>query len=504
MSTSRDKAQQFLKVAGDFQLGVLPTEQRHPKTYDLARQSREDIPTAIEILKSLDIDTVRAVIDKMPELKKMRDDISQTLKDGNKVFFYGCGATGRLSLSIEFIWRVLHQDAPEMLDRVYGFMTGGDVALVYAMESFEDHPEYGARHLHDMGFQKDDLLISCTEGGETPSVIGATEEAAKVSSRRPWYLYSNPDQILRDNVERSRRILDNPDIQKICLFVGPMAISGSTRLQSTTALQMGAAWALCNATGEDDGLDPSDFLEFLEETDFAFLEPFVIAEADAYQNGDYLLYDTNDYGITILTDTTERSPTFSLQVFENQTDKEIKPAMAYIRIPDANTPEEPFPLEWDVAKGMAGTKRLMGFDFSKNARAQRQSAIGDATLHIFSILRQGNDMVFDLGPHNHRIDVSNLHPLYEQLLVKLLLNIHSALVMGRLKRIESNIMTWVKPSNNKLIDRVIRYVEALLHHDEIFDYSYEDICFQLFKEIETLKPDEAVVLKTWKSLKEKH
>ena len=55
-----------------------------------------------------------------------------------------------------------------------------------------------------------------------------------------------------------------------------------------------------------------------------------------------------------------------------------------------------------------------------------------------------------------------------------------------------------------MIDRVIRYVEALLHHDEIFDYSYEDICFQLFKEIETLKPDEAVVLKTWKSLKEKH
>ena len=34
--------------------------------------------------------------------------------------------------------------------------------------------------------------------------------------------------------------------------------------------------------------------------------------------------------------------------------------------------------------------------------------------------------------------------------------------MGRLERFESNMMTWVKPSNLKLIDRASRYAHKLL------------------------------------------
>ena len=34
--TPRQKAEAFLRVASDFQLGSLPTEQRHPETYELA------------------------------------------------------------------------------------------------------------------------------------------------------------------------------------------------------------------------------------------------------------------------------------------------------------------------------------------------------------------------------------------------------------------------------------------------------------------------------------
>ena len=510
---SDQKAQEFLKIAGDYQLGVLPTEQRHPLTHDLARQSREDVSTAINILKGIDLGVLRHVRDKLPELSQMRNSIKDTLDAGHNVYFYGCGATGRLSLSIEYIWRYIFQDQPDMLDSVHGFMTGGDVALVYAMESFEDYPEIGARHLHDMGFTENDLLISCTEGGETPSVIGATEEAAKVSQRRPWYLYSNPDEVLKDNVERSRRVLENDNIRKICLFVGPMAISGSTRLQSTTALQMGSAWALLDAATDNPALKPQAFIDFVEKTDFSFLEKFAIEEADIYQRGEYLLYETDIYGITILTDTTERSPTFSLQVFENRLDETIKPSMAYIYIPFAKTPQDgwqsillrqPYPINWPESKGMANETRLMGFDFSNNALGNRTNDIAPAKLHRFIITRQGNDMVFELNDHSHRIDVSGLHPLYEQMLLKLLLNIHSAIVMGRLHRIESNIMTWVKPSNNKLIDRAIRYVEGLLHHNEIFDFSYEDICHALYEEIETLTPDEAVVLKTLENVKAKH
>lgn len=42
--------------------------------------------------------------------------------------------------------------------------------------------------------------------------------------------------------------------------------------------------------------------------------------------------------------------------------------------------------------------------------------------------------------------------------LKVLLNKHSTLVMGKLNKIKSNLMSWVRPSNNKLIDRAIRYI----------------------------------------------
>ena len=78
---------------------------------------------------------------------------------------------------------------------------------------------------------------------------------------------------------------------------------------------------------------------------------------------------------------------------------------------------------------------------------------------------------------------------------------HSTLVMGRYGRYESNVMTWVKPSNKKLIDRAIRYVEYLLLHQNITGFSYEAICYQLFEVAEKMMPDQSVVLLTVESLK---
>jgi N-acetylmuramic acid 6-phosphate etherase len=107
-------------------------------------------------------------------------------------------------------------------------------------------------------------------------------------------------------------------------------------------------------------------------------------------------------------------------------------------------------------------------------------------------------MRFHLSECIRELDISELSPLHEHLLLKMLLNAHSTLVMGRLGRFESNVMTWVRPSNNKLIDRSIRYVEHLLGEKKP---SYEKICLELFRQIETLEDGESVVLKTVAALK---
>ncbi|MDF3023220.1 MAG: hypothetical protein K0R10_581 [Alphaproteobacteria bacterium] len=502
MTAARQKAADFLVVAAKFQLGALPTEQRHPLTYELAELSRNNIPEALRIMKDIDLGVIRDVLAKAPELARLENAIRDTFAAGNRVFFYGCGATGRLSLSIEYIWRFIHAGKPEA-DHVMGFMSGGDLALVHSIENFEDHPEFGARQLREIGFGPHDLLVSCTEGGETPSVIGATEEATRVSSRKPFFLYCNPDHALHEQVQRSRRVLENDSIEKICLFVGPMALSGSTRMQASTALMLGAGSALLQANIDD-------FLSFASNTDLSFLHDFIVEESRIYAAGDYVLYETNDYGMTIVTDTTERSPTFSLLAFENTNDPDRAPALSYFRLPHTQNSESawqtlllraPVAIEWDELRAVAGRERLIGFDFSAQALQQRVERTAPAKLHIFRIERQGDEMHFQLGELRHSIDVSGLHPLFEHLFLKIALNMHSTLVMGRHGRFESNVMTWVKPSNKKLIDRAIRYVEYLLHHQNIMQYSYADICYQLFEEAERMMPADSVVLMTVERLR---
>ena len=105
--------------------------------------------------------------------------------------------------------------------------------------------------------------------------------------------------------------------------------------------------------------------------------------------------------------------------------------------------------------------------------------------------------------HRHSMNVNGLHPLAEHLFLKIVMNMHSTLVMGRLGRFESNVMTWVKPSNKKLIDRAIRYVEYLLHHRNIMGFSYADICHQLFAEAERMTPADSVVLMTVEALRQR-
>ncbi|HYD19185.1 MAG TPA: hypothetical protein VEF76_11965 [Patescibacteria group bacterium] len=505
--TPREKADAFLAVAAKFQLGSLPTEQRHPLTYELADLSRNNIPAALGILKDIDLGVIRDVMAKQPELERLAAAMRETLAAGNRIFFYGCGATGRLSLSIEYLWRHLHR-GKKQADNVMGFMSGGDLALVHSIENFEDHPEFGARQLREIGFGPHDLLVSSTEGGETPSVIGATEEATRLSSRKPFFLYCNPDHALHEQVERSRHVLENQGIEKICLFVGPMALSGSTRLQASTALMLGAGWALLQNAANAPGMDALG--RFLGDTDLSFLQAFIEAESKIYADGGYVLYDTNDYGITILTDTTERAPTFSLLGFENRNEPKRNPSLSFLTLSQAGDApaawreillREPVTIEWDALRTVAGRARLMGFDFSAEGAQFRETYVAPAALHRFSIRREGSEMVFTLGDLRHAVNVAGLHSLFEHLFLKMALNMHSTLLMGRLGRFESNVMTWVKPSNKKLIDRAIRYVEYLLHHQNIMDWSYADICYQLFEEAERMTPADSVVLLTVDALK---
>jgi N-acetylmuramic acid 6-phosphate etherase len=509
------QAEEFLKIAHQFHLGVLPTESRHPETMQLSQWANQDLPRAIGALKSIDLTILEKLYRKSEEILALSNDMSNVLKNGNRVYFCGCGATGRLSLSIETLWLQARIPA-QYRTSVVSFMAGGDVAIIKSIENFEDRPDFGARQLENLGFKDGDMLVASTEGGETPFVIGAVERAAEISQNPSYFLYCNPDDVLNRHVERSRRVIENPRIRKINLTVGPMALSGSTRMQASTILMMGAGMALFEAVETPSLKRISERIatlrEFYGAVDISFLQKFVEQEAATYRSGDYVLYSTNDYGITVLTDTTERSPTFSLAPFENQQDAQKNPSLCYLYYPEISAPEAawhklleraPRPLDWEGIEGLAGGKRLLGFDISANAASNRRRDTGKGEHKPFTITRERDSMHLRFDGLSHSVPVGNLPLLEEHVVLKMMLNTHSTLIMGRLGRYEGNIMTWVRPSNFKLIDRSVRYVTHLLKEQGIHQFTYADITRQTLREFEQLGPNEPVVLKVVEALKKK-
>jgi N-acetylmuramic acid 6-phosphate etherase len=506
MKDSDIKAEKFLSVSSQYKLGQLITESSHPDTRDLSYLASDHLPDAIDKLKELDNQTIKILTEKKAEICYLKNSIKETLESGNNIYFCGCGATGRLSLTIETLWRQVHQGDP-LEDRVFSFMSGGDVALIRSIENFEDFPEYGARQLVDSGFKDGDLLVATTEGGETPFVIGAVEKAALVSKRKPFFLYCNPDDILCEVAERSKRVIYNSDIEKINLTVGPMAVTGSTRMQSSTILLAVAGLALLYFNSNNDVIENEidAFYKFWTSSDISFLGKFIIRETECYKREEYLLYETdNQLGITVITDTTERSPTFSLFPFENAREEGEQLSLCYLYLPEYNSSEEawrnllwrqPRTLEWPDINDIASEKRLLGFDFSRNVYSRRNAQQPSIKQHMFKIQDSQKGIHFKLEDENQFFAASFTIPLFKHLILKMIMNTHSTLVMGRLGRYKGNVMTYLRASNNKLIDRAIRYIDMLLKDKNIV-LSYSQICFILFEMIEKTSADKSIVLAT--------
>jgi N-acetylmuramic acid 6-phosphate etherase len=338
-------------------------------------------------------------------------------------------------------------------------------------------------------------------------VIGAVEKAAQISKRKPFFLYCNPDDLLCEVAERSKRVIQNTDIEKINLTVGPMAITGSTRMQSSTILLAVAGIALLYYDSDNEAIenDINAFKKFWDFSDISFIGKFIIRETDYYKKGDFLLYETdNQLGITVITDTTERSPTFSLYPFENIHEKEMKLSLCYLFMPESNSSEEawekllwrrPRTLEWPDINGIASGERLLGFDFSRNVLSRRANERKSINQHRFKILNNRNGISFALDQETHLFAIPFSSPLFKHLILKMILNTHSTLVMGRLGRYEGNVMTFLRASNNKLIDRAIRYIDLILKTKKI-SLTYSELAHGLFEMIEKTPADHSIVLAT--------
>lgn len=492
-----ENAQAFLKIASQFKLGHLITESFHSLTSNLSEVAKNDVAAALSILQQVDSDALKVMYSKADAIWELSQDIRNTLSSGHKIFMCGCGATGRLSLVLETIY---HQKFGKT-DKVVSFMAGGDYALIKSVESFEDNVAYGEKQLLELGFSENDLLLSPTEGGETPFVIGATNLAARISKRCPYFLYCNPDELLMP-INRSREVIENARIKKLNLTVGPMAISGSTRMQASTVLMLAIGIGLLYDFRDKNEYQAfyNEFLELLQKTDYRLMADFTSLEAKLYSEKKFINYIASpSLAISVLTDTTERSPTFSLRGFENRLDQNETRSLSYLFIPDTHSAEEawekmlsrkPRPLNWSELEGKIDQSKVYGFDISTSGKRDREKSLATED---FKIHHENGLTTFEFGDLKQTFNWGS-DLLLNHLMVKMVLNAHSTLIMGLLGRYEGNVMTWVRSSNNKLIDRSARYILQILSQRGK-SAIYEDVVLKIFEESENLEENDPIVLK---------
>jgi len=423
-------------------------------------------------------------------------------------------------------------------ERSFSIMTGGDRALIRSVERFEDYQAFGRRQVRDLGLAAGDLLVATTEGGETSSVIGTAWEAFERGCA-VFFVFNNPAEVLARHIERSRQVIECPGIVKLDLSTGPMALSGSTRMQATSSEMLVVGAAIEDAVAELAGHGRSSidyaaaFGRLVDELSSApaltGLAEAIELETEVYRSQGLVTYVTDEYLLDIISDTTERTPTFKLPPFRTATDVISPPSWAFVKDPVRSTREawdhmlrrQPRGLAWTSADyaAMGGTEVMIARPPALDVEEIYQYAIGNETdpgrssapasalvaLAVGSSLTEaGRDyltgqraaythgVVLAIGksvgaaalPGFRDIGIPLTVPdspthLMLHLAAKLVLNTLSTATMGKLGRILGNWMIQVDATNKKLVDRATRIVS------ELGGIGYEEACVELHRTLAT-------------------
>ena len=456
-ASSQKRSAEFLKISARFKLGALVTESSHPVTANLSEVAGQDIAAALGLLFDVDDDVVKKYREFVESGRagEMMETVLRSLKSGGRIFFTGCGSTGRLSILLDSVWRDFWRSAghrPGEFERVnrsepgrcpalrsgdfenrtFSVMAGGDYALIKSVEGFEDFTAFGRKQLRDLGVRAGDVVFAITEGGETSFVIGTAWEGVDAGAK-VYFVYNNPDGILRQHVDRSREVIEDPRIEKINLTTGPMAITGSTRMQATsiqlcvmlTILEM-AARELVEGRGsrvenrntrQPSATVPAEFLAGLEELHAHLksaplleqLAKLVALEESVYRAGRKNNYFADRFGIDVLTDTTERSPTYCTPPFRKFDDTAATESWAFLFLPQKESPKawrnvlkrDPRCVEWTESEirplvggeifartletiRKIGAPELMRFKIGLDGLGYRLPGTGDCAVGIIS------------------------------------------------------------------------------------------------------------------------
>ncbi|MBO4647942.1 MAG: sugar phosphate isomerase [Lentisphaeria bacterium] len=529
------QALDFIENEKQFHLGFLPTEQSSPLTRHLDREFARSSVDGVKNLQSVDRNVLAMAkrIFASEQFRKLVDTGVKTIRGGGKIVFSGCGATGRLSILLESMWRDCCAKTPEAAkyaNQVFSIMTGGDYALVRSVEFFEDYQSFGRRQVQETGMGPDDMLVAITEGGETSSVLGTVFEALDRGSQ-VFLMFNNPADLLAEHLERSHKAIRDPRVCVLDLSCGPMALAGSTRMQATTSEQLVAGGALESVMNELLGRGQRDYAADFEKLLGELESPASVKamadhidfEAEIYRGKGLITYFANDFLLDIFTDTTERSPTFMLPPFRKNDDTLSPRPWAFVKNPLFSTQDTwlngmhrplrclnwaledyvqlgaPYSIRNNLPK--IQTSELLKFEVGMESPQDRTATGHDAAVLVTVGAVQSNPGLFEafdqleapfacrkhlsVGGKDGDFIISCELPdtaleVMKHMAIKLALNTISTGTMAVLGRITGNWMSWVDTTNKKLIDRATRLIA------EIGGLDYRTACIRVFEAMEAI------------------
>jgi len=478
---------------------ILTTEDSHPGTAEMAEraQNSETLHGIIDACKNVDIMALEQLEEKYllgPKFNELVTAIQMTVESGGRIYVAGCGASGRVALSLRKL-------LPELFkDKIIPVIAGGDFALVRAIERFEDQGDYGIKQLAEQGFNpSQDLYLGISASGSATFInYPIAEQAKRVKEKgvpiflKPWLICCNeasqlttvlkqPSE-LAGSEKTSHPLIDYPEeVQCLGLNVGPNALAGSSRMQSASVTEIALYFALFQALTQNSQLNIREelrvLIEKLQTNAIAEqLAPLIIAEAACYEGEAmrYMNYRTDSsLAITVFTDLTERSPTFNLPKIENnfiaQEINREQHAWCSLEIEDIHHAEctfsamlgcEPFSLNWE-GEPLTASEKLNGFNFAMGTKEKRE-ALTHRAHDLMLISRIHDELVMTYLNEKAqtkveaRFNMAGLSEFSQQMFLKMVLNIHSTLVMGRMKRYKNNLMTHLSVGNAKLFARSVR------------------------------------------------
>jgi N-acetylmuramic acid 6-phosphate etherase len=196
------------------------TEQENRRTRDIASRPVAEI---LALINDEDTGVAEAVRRELGAVGRAVDAVVNRLERGGRLFYVGCGTSGRLGVL----------DASECsptygvsTDMVQGIIAGGYDACYRAVEASEDDRGAGAHDLAARQLSSLDAVVGLAASGRTPYTVGAVEYARRLGAFTAAVTCAPGSEITR--------VAEVP----IVPVVGPEVVAGSSRMKAGTAQKL--------------------------------------------------------------------------------------------------------------------------------------------------------------------------------------------------------------------------------------------------------------------------